>query len=167
VRAATLDDSTALMDLYASLSEADLWHRFFGVLHPGRSFVERWIGISDRGGLLLVAALSTVDPEPDRPLGIVGDCGYALLPTGDGELGLCVDPAWRGWLAPYLLDCLLREAADRGVPTIAADILWENRPMLALARRRGATHLPSDDPAVVRVVMPTGPRDSTSPAVRP
>lgn len=50
-------------------------------------------------------------------------------PTPTAKFGLAVDADWRGWLGSYLLDSLLRAAAERGVPNLDADILLDNLPM--------------------------------------
>jgi RimJ/RimL family protein N-acetyltransferase len=156
IRPTEASDADALGRLYATLDSTDLYHRFFSVFHPDRRFLERWATIGERGGLGLIAEVSGATGDPE----VVAEAGYVPIPHGNGELGICVASTWRGWMGPYVLDALLCAAAERQVGSIEADILWENHPMLALARARGYTKVPSDDPAELRVRIPTGPRSS-------
>jgi RimJ/RimL family protein N-acetyltransferase len=158
VRPATADDAAGLRALYDSLSPDDLNRRFFSRNRPPQRWLEHWARNRDEGGLTLVAVVSNGDEQ------IVGEVGYALRPDGDGELGLVVAPGWRGWLGPYLLDALLEAAAARGVPNLQADILVENRRMLALVKARGYASPGQEDLNVVRVVIGTGGRPPTWPA---
>lgn len=162
VRPATDGDTDGVLALYDSLSVQDLHRRFFTVFHPDRRWVRTWLGSAP--GVVLVAEL--LDPGAPSDAAIIGEAGYAQIADGDGELGICVAPTWRGWLGAYLLELLLDTAAARGVATVAADVLAENGPMLALARSHRAEHRPSDDPAVVRVAFATG-ASGPVPAVAP
>jgi hypothetical protein len=84
---------------------------------------------------------------------------------GDGELALTVKKPWRGWLGAYLLDALLSDAAERGVNSLRADILAENRPMLKLIERRGFATVNEPDWTVVSAIVPTnGPRPHWPPS---
>ncbi len=150
VRAMRPADVAGLERLYEELSDEDRHRRFFSAFHPGQAFLERWAGVGERGGVGLAAVVADGDSEE-----LVGEVGYDLLPNGDGEFALTVSPRWRGWLGPYLLDALVEEAAERGVPNLEADILLENRSMLALVRHRGYATLDNDDFTVVRVVIGT------------
>jgi len=148
VRHSGLDDVVGLTALYETLSVDDLRYRFFAVYHPDRAFHERQAGMDRHGGCGLVAVL--------EPAGrIVAQASYVPLDDGGGELALAVAPDWRGWVGPYLLDALAEVAAARGVPNLQADVLADNRPMLALLRRRGAVWMANGDYAVVRAAIAT------------
>jgi GNAT superfamily N-acetyltransferase len=134
VRPSSPADLDRIEALYAELTPEDLRRRFFAAMHPAQ--IEHWL--HDRAGYWLVA-------ESDGR--IVGEAGYA------GQADLAVLPRWRGWLGPYLLDVLLDEATRRGVPHLVADILWENRPMLALMRSRGSVVVERPDAGIVRVAV--------------
>jgi hypothetical protein len=85
---------------------------------------------------------------------IVGEASYELLGDGDGELGITVDRRARGWLGPWLLDALIRQARERGVKNIQAEVLLSNRQMLALLHSRGFVTLERYfSPATVRVAV--------------
>lgn len=148
VRAVRLDDVAGLAALYRSLSDDDRYRRFFSTYRPDDAFFVRLATIAERGGYGLVAQLSDAGESH-----IVAEAGYELLPDGDGELAITVAPAQRGWLGPFLLDALLRAAADRGVPNLQADILVGNGPMQALVCNRGFAIVDRPDWSFVRVVI--------------
>jgi RimJ/RimL family protein N-acetyltransferase len=143
------DDVDGLALLYGGLSVDDLHRRFFSVYHPPRRFFEQLASIAERGGVGIVAAVAGPPPR------IVGEADYALLPNGDGELAVTVAADWRGWLGPLLLEALVEAAAAHGVPNLEAEILVENRPMLALVRNRGFATLDHADYSVIRVLLGT------------
>lgn len=145
-------DAGALAGLYLRLDDDARYRRFFSMYRPDRAFVERMVAVRDRGGECLVALVRERTGEPEH---LVAEASFELLPNGDGELGMTVDRAWRGWLGPYLLDALLEVAAARNIPNLEADVLLTNGPMLALARSRGYATIPNGDWAVVRGIMAT------------
>jgi RimJ/RimL family protein N-acetyltransferase len=145
-------DAAGIEALYQRLSRDDLHRRFFTGGSPPRQFFTRWAAIEEEGGFGLVAVLVT--PGGER---LVGEAGYALAPGAgaDGELGVVVDPGYRGWLGPWLLDRLLAHAHERGVPNLQAILLVENRAMQALVAKRGYATLGHPDWSTVRVTMAT------------
>jgi RimJ/RimL family protein N-acetyltransferase len=155
IRASTPDDAAALAAMFASLDDDDLYRRFFQAHPPTAKVVEHIVRAAERDGVGLVAVLE----GPDGAGRLVGEAGYELLPTGGAELGITVVPGSRGWLGPYLLDALIETARARGVTNLQAEVLVENRRMLALARARGyVTAFHSERPSIVRVVMGTSGR---------
>ncbi len=160
VRRSTIDDREALTDLYRRLSPEDLFLRFFTAAAPSPTFIERWATIADQGGLLLVAFV--VDPSGCTTL--VAEAGYSSLPDGDGELGITVDPLWRGWVGPWLLAVLLREASRRGVPNLQAAVQISNRPMLSALRHHGSAVMEQDAFDEIRLVIGTSGATPTWPA---
>ena len=163
VRPSTPGDVEGLRLLYEGLSIDDRYRRFFNAWHPSREFLGRWASVAERGGFGLVA----VEGDARRPgtvAGVVvGEAAYTPLPDGDGELALAVASEWRGWLGHYLLDALLTAAAARGIPNLQADILLENRPMLALVRARGYAVLDHSNLTTVRVTIGAATRVPTWP----
>ncbi|MEL6893938.1 MAG: hypothetical protein AAFP84_20275, partial [Actinomycetota bacterium] len=91
------------------------------------------------------------DGTATRP---IGEAGYAVRSDGDGDLAVTVAGERRGWLGGFLLDRIVQHARDVGLENLQAEVLLENRPMLALLRHRGAVDLEHDD-GVVRVAIPT------------
>lgn len=159
VRRVRADDGPGLVGLFSRLGEEDVYRRFFSGRPPPDPFVFKMAAIDERGGFGLVATVSA-HPGSDRT-GTEGSClteeivGEAMcepLADGDGELGITVAPRARGWLGPYLLDVLLAEAADRGIPNLQADVLTTNTQMLAMLRRRGYAVLDMEgQPTALRV----------------
>ncbi|MFT7598020.1 MAG: RimJ/RimL family protein N-acetyltransferase [Acidimicrobiales bacterium] len=149
IRHASPDDREALAGLYQRMSTADLHRRFFSGGQPLDSFLDRWIDLEGHGGLCLVAELNE-----DGPL-LVGDAGFSPQADGDVELGIAIDPDYRGWLGAWLLDSVFRHAQAWGIPNIQALILADNRAMMALAKRRGFVVLDHPDFSKVRLTMST------------
>lgn len=174
IRPMRRDDGPGLVALYAGLSDADTYRRFFTAQPPPRSFVMTMAAEAQQGASGLVATLGEDrgprDPhtaggptggaradtgwrEPGR---IVAEATYALRTDGDAELGITVAREARGWLGPYLLDALCERAAAQWVPNLHAEVLMANAPMLAMLRRRGEAVTGFDtQPAIVRVVIGT------------
>lgn len=132
VRHASRADLEGVLGLYSRLSEADLERRFFSAHRPPDSVIRSWLSAAERGGAVLLAELVR-----SGDTSVVAEAGYVPLPNGDGELGITVDPAWRGWLGPWLLDALIEIAAARGLGALEAEVLTSNRPMRAVLHRRG------------------------------
>ncbi len=151
VRLADGDDLDAVEALYRRLSRDDLRRRFFVGHQPSSGTTAAWLTVAERGGVALVAEVV----EADGSRLVVAEAGYALLDDGDGELAITVDPEWRGWLAGWLLDVLAAQAAEHGVANLHADVLVENRPMLALLRHRGYAAADHPDWSTVRLVIAT------------
>jgi len=138
--------------MYASLDDDDLYRRFFQAHLPTAETIGRILNAAERGGMGLVAVLEGLDGR----VRIIGETSYELLPDGGAELGITVAPGSRGWLGPYLLDALIEAARARNITNLQADILVENRRMLALMRARGyATMNHFEGPSIVRVVIGT------------
>ena len=160
VRPVCADDDVMLMDLYEALDAEDRHRRFFCAYRTGLDFYTEMATVADRGGAGLVAVLRGPPPTDER---IIGEASYSPLPNGDGELGMVVDRRWRGWLGPYLLDALVDTAAANGVPNLEADVLTENRPMLAILRSRGCVMMEHDRWSEVRLLIGTAGRRPTWP----
>jgi len=155
IRPSSPDDVDALTQMFASLDDDDLYRRFFQAHVPRARTIAHILSAAERGGVGLVAVLE----ERDGNVAVVGETSYEMLPGGGAELGITVAPGSRGWLGPYLLDALIEAARLRGVTSLEADVLVENRRMLALMRARGyATMDHSERPSIVRVVIGTARR---------
>ena len=164
VRAMSEADLPALARLYGRLSPEDRRRRFFSAGTPPMGFLERWYTRTRDDGVGLIAAVID-DPTggTDGDVTIVADAGYVLLPDGSGELAITVDPTWRGWLGHYVLDALVEAAAERGVETLEADVLVENRTMMSLLDARGFAVMDHPDWNTVRMVIGTRGRIPTWP----
>jgi RimJ/RimL family protein N-acetyltransferase len=158
VRAMAEADAQGIWLLYEDLSREDRYRRFFAQSHPSHDFAEHWVHTcrTNGAGLVAVAAAGRV----------VGEAGYVLLPNGDGELALTVADDWRGWLGPYLVHLLVDTAAARGVRNLEADVLVDNRRMLAVLHHRPHATLGDGDFNVERVVIGASHRHPGWPPVR-
>jgi RimJ/RimL family protein N-acetyltransferase len=162
LRHSTVEDWQALREFYGRLDRPDLHRRFFTGGVPPPTFFQHWASIGDGGGLgLLVELDEGTGADDDRRL--IGEAGYALLASGDGELGIAVEAGHRGWLGPWLLALLLDHAHDRGVPNLQAVVLVDNPAMMRLAERRGFVVLDHLDWGTVRITMSTTGRVPTWP----
>lgn len=154
IRPATADDADAIAQLYRDLPMSDRHRRFFGAFTPREQWCREWATTSERGGFTVLALVDDT---------VVAEAGYAPRDDGDGDLALTVAADWRGWLGSYLLDVLVRHAADHGVRNLQAEILLENSPMLSLVNHRDPIALEHDD-GVVRLSIGTS---GSSPAWPP
>jgi hypothetical protein len=132
------------------MSDDDRHRRFFCAYRPPPSWFDELARPELHGGARLVAEVTA-----DGAATLVGEAGYVMLPNGNGELALLVAHGWRGWLGPYLLARLVDVAADRGVPNLEADVLLENRAMLALLRHRNAVVMEHDGWSTIRLRVGT------------
>ena len=150
IRRESPGDAVGIAALYDRLSADDTYNRFFSGQRPPDRFVARMTAVYERGGVGLVAVF---DEGPGRER-VVGEAAYERLADGDGELGITVDPDFRGWLGPYLLDALVEQARARGVRNIQAEVLITNQRMLALLRSRGVVVMDHQySPSTVRVAI--------------
>lgn len=156
VRPMRESDLPALGELYDQLTPVDVHRRFFSGARPPTGFLERWYHRTHDTGVGLVVVAH--HPESEGSDRIVADAGYVLLRDGSGELAVTVDPTWRGWLGHFVLDALVEAAAERGVACLHADVLLENRQMLALLDARGYATVDHPDWNTVRVVIGTSGR---------
>lgn len=167
VRPPVPQDVPGLLALFDRLDPADRHRRFFSGFHPDEAFVRHLLDLADRGGVMRIAEVTAPAVDADIPVTtIVGEAEAAPLPDGDAELGITVDRAWRGWLAPFLLDALAEAAAAQGIANLRAEILVENRPMLVLVRARGMAVVDSDERCALDTVFGTGSSVPSWPSVR-
>lgn len=135
IRAITADDVPALHELFEALDLDDRFHRFLSAYHPSTNFLSAMASVSERGGARYVAEL--VGDPPGRSE-IVGEAGYSLLPTGEGELTVTVARSWRERLAGPLVDVVREHAAGAGVANLETDVAHTDHALRALLRTRGA-----------------------------
>ena len=160
VRPTTAADAERILALYETLSVGDRHRRFFGAFRPHLEWCREWADISSSGGFGVIAVVH----REGAPEEVAGEAGYAIRADGDGDLAVTVAPDWRGWLGPYLLDVLVRHAADAGLENLQAEVLLENGPMLALLSRRSPVALAHDSGVVRLSIGTTGPVATWPPA---
>jgi RimJ/RimL family protein N-acetyltransferase len=164
VRPSGAADVSGIVALFERLSPDDRYRRFFSGFRPDEAFVRALVERPAADGVLLVVEVSAPGGSE-----IVAEAEYAVSVDGGAELAMTVDRRWRGWLAPFLLDALLQRAHEAGIPNLRADVLAQNRAMLALLRSRGCAMAESGDPCISEVVIgPAGTAPGWAPrAPRP
>ena len=130
VRPIRPDDEPRLVALFHRLSPRSVYQRFFA---PRTWLPAEWYrafaNVDYQRRFALVAEHDTGEGTE-----LVGVARYEPSDVPDtAEIALVVDDAWQGrGLGRELLDRLIDEAEARGIRRFRADVLGENRPMLAL-----------------------------------
>jgi RimJ/RimL family protein N-acetyltransferase len=152
------DDAPALVRAYANLGEQSRYRRFFTVMPELpeatlKAAVE--VDHTDHEALVAVPLLSTE---------IVGECRFIRLPDqpDTAEVGVTVVDAWQGrGLGSALLARLSERALEAGIEYFTAEVLAENRTMLALLPSLGQVETESHGPVVsARVELAEAPRQA-------
>ena len=152
------DDAPALVRAYANLGEQSRYRRFFTVMPELpeatlKAAVE--VDHTDHEALVAVPLLSTE---------IVGECRFIRLPDqpDTAEVGVTVVDAWQGrGLGSALLARLSERALEAGIEYFTAEVLAENRTMLALLPSLGQVETESHGPVVAaRVELAEPPRQA-------
>jgi RimJ/RimL family protein N-acetyltransferase len=143
------DDAPALVRAYADLGEQSRYRRFFTAM-PAlpeatlKAAVE--VDHTDHEALVAVPLLSAE---------IVGECRFIRLPgqPDTAEVGVTVLDAWQGrGLGSALLARLSERALESGIEYFTAEVLAENRTMLALLPSLGRVETESHGPVVTASV---------------
>jgi len=149
IRPTSVTDAELICELYRPLSLEDRYRRFLSAFQPTLRWCRDWASVGERGGHGVLALVHDGEEQA-----VVAEAGYAIRRDGDGEMAVTVAPEWRGWLGSYLVDVLVRHAAQQGIDNLQADVLLENRPMLEILRHRGAVNL-EHARSVVRLTIGT------------
>ena len=145
VRQVQPGDAPALVRAYANLGEQSRYRRFFTVMPELpeatlKAAVE--VDHTDHEALIALPLLSSE---------IVGECRFIRRADqpDTADAGVTVIDAWQGrGLGSALLTCLSERALEVGVDYFAAEILAENRTMLALLPSLGRVETESSGPVV-------------------
>jgi GNAT superfamily N-acetyltransferase len=125
-------DAAALESMHARLSADSIYRRYFGARpHLSPATVARFTQVYEPWRFALVAVRETID--------LVAVARYeGSEGSSSVELAMVVDDALqhRG-VGRMMLERLIDVAVERGVPTLEADVLTVNSPMLALLRALG------------------------------
>lgn len=152
VRALVAADAPAEQDFVRALSPRSRYRRFhIGWPEVPAQLLGRMVDVDQQHHVAL-AAWSEDDSR------IVADARYVRDADGDGaDFALAVADDHQGQgLGRALLGRLARHARREGVAFLHGDVLWENRPMIALMEALGATmHARADDAAVLYARLPT------------
>jgi RimJ/RimL family protein N-acetyltransferase len=154
------DDAQALVRAYANLGEQSRYRRFFTVMPELpeatlKAAVE--VDHTDHEALVAVPLLSTE---------IVGECRFIRLPDqpDTAEVGVTVVDAWQGrGLGSALLVRLSECALSAGIEYFTAEVLTENRTMLALLPSLGEVETELRGPVVTARVELAEPSRQADP----
>lgn len=128
-------DDAPLRALFLSFSDTTRYLYFLDGVPANDAWAERFVTLSRLDGRRSAAVVAEVDG------GLVGFACFrqhpqANLDDGAAEIGIVLTDAWQGrGLGGHLLTWLAREALRRGMTTLVAETLADNRRMLRLARR--------------------------------
>jgi RimJ/RimL family protein N-acetyltransferase len=145
IRPVRADDAQALARAYTNLGEQSRYRRFFTVMPElPEATLKAAVEVDhvDHEALVAVPLLST---------GIVGECRFIRRPDqpDTAEVGVTVVDAWQGrGLGFALLVRLSEHALAAGIEYFVAEILAENRTMLALLPGLGQVETESRGPVV-------------------
>jgi RimJ/RimL family protein N-acetyltransferase len=145
IRQVRPDDAPALQLAYANLGEQSRYRRFFTVMPElPEATLKAAVEVDhvDHEALVAVPLLSAE---------IVGECRFIRLPDqpDTAEIGVTVVDAWQGrGLGSTLLARLSERAAEAGIDYFTAEVLAENRTMLALLPGLGHVETESLGPVV-------------------
>lgn len=134
VRPVRPDDKAALTRAYARLSQESRYRRFFSAAPELPDRLLHAAAEVDHDNHEALVALPLLSRE------IVGECRFIRLPDrpDTAELAVTVADAWqRRGLGSALLACLSARALEVGIAYFNAQVLAENRAMLAMLAKLG------------------------------
>jgi RimJ/RimL family protein N-acetyltransferase len=153
IRQVRPDDANALVRAYANLGGQSRYRRFFTVMPElPEATLKAAVEVDhiDHEALVAVPVMSAQ---------IVGECRFIRLPDqpGTAEVGVTVVDAWQGrGLGSALLARLSERALEAGIEYFTAEVLAENRAVLALLPGLGQVQTESRGPVVTARVELAG-----------
>ncbi|HEU4785449.1 MAG TPA: GNAT family N-acetyltransferase [Ktedonobacterales bacterium] len=128
-------DDGAFQRLFYTLSDTTRYLYFCAGIPATALWAERFGSLSRTDGARSYVLVAEVGNE------LVGFARFSQAPGADphesaADMGVLLTDSWQGRrLGGYMLCRLATEALARGVTTLTAVTMWENRRMLRLARR--------------------------------
>jgi RimJ/RimL family protein N-acetyltransferase len=145
IRQVQPDDGPALARAYANLGEQSRYRRFFTVMPElPEATVKGAVEVDHTGHEALIAT-------PLESAEIIGECRFVRSADqpGTAEAGVTVVDAWQGrGLGSALLTRLSERALELGIEYFSAEVLTENKTMLALLPTLGRVETESLGPVV-------------------
>jgi len=135
LRAASNDgrDDDAFRRMFFTLSDTTRYLYFCAGIPSNATWAERFVSLGHTEGDCSYVLAAEVGGE------LIGFARFGQNPGAGAhvmEMGIMLTDAWQGrGLGGHMLCRLAEEAQARGVTTLTAVVLWENRRMLRLARR--------------------------------
>ena len=159
IRQVRPDDAQALARAYENLGEQSRYRRFFTVMPElPEDTLKAAVEVDHLNHEALVAVPLSGE--------IVGECRFIRLTDqpDTAEIGVTVVDAWQGrGLGSALLACLSDRALRAGIEYFTAEVLAENRTMLALLPGLGQVETESRGPVVTARVELAEPSRKISP----
>jgi GNAT superfamily N-acetyltransferase len=150
-RAMTSADRAAVQDLAMRCSTETLRRRFHAPVSHLRA--ERVADLLLGEGPAARRALTSVVAEVDGAVVGVGTLHRNVV--GDGEIAVLVEDAWHGTgVGSRLTAALFRQAAERGLHHIVADVLAEPRYLVESLQRHNGDAVVAFDGPVATIRMP-------------
>jgi GNAT superfamily N-acetyltransferase len=152
IRPVRSDDTDALIAMHEHLSARTVRRRFFASMpHLSPEMARIFTSVDGISRVALVAV--------DDTGGLVAVARFDLLADrSEAEVAVVVlDDYQHHGLGVLLLERLIVIARDHGVDRFVADVLMENRPMLAAFRDAGLTYTSVRDGSELHLTLPLPP----------
>jgi len=114
------------------------------------STAQHLCSVSYEEEMAFVAVLGDLESEQ-----VVGSACYYVNPTTNlADVAYMIHPDWQGYgLATALQTRMIEYARSKGLRGFTADVLWENRAMIAVMHRSGAEVTTKSDYGTIQVQM--------------
>jgi RimJ/RimL family protein N-acetyltransferase len=150
IRALRPVDEAEMLGALDQASAQSLHRRFFGIK---RHFSDKerafFMDVDFRDHVALVAEVE----QAGRPM-IVGGGRYVVFEPGRAEMAFVVIDAWQGrGIGSILMDHLVRLAGNSGLHELTAEVLPENKAMLAVFGKSGFRPAARRDPQTIHLVL--------------
>jgi ribosomal protein S18 acetylase RimI-like enzyme len=151
IRALKPEDRSAMLSAVGRVSAQSLYRRFFG---PKRGFSEKEVDFFVNVDFVNhVALVASVKEGEDNT--IIGAGRYVVTQPGAAEVAFAIVDEYQGQgIGSALLRHLVLIGRESGIRQLAAEVLPENAPMLAMFRKFGFTFKRGED--AVHVVLDLG-----------
>jgi GNAT superfamily N-acetyltransferase len=151
IRALKPEDRSAMLSAVGRVSAQSLYRRFFG---PKRGFSEKevdyFVNVDFINHVALVASVK--EGEDDT---VIGAGRYIVTQPGPAEVAFAIVDEYQGQgIGSALLRHLVLIGRESGIRQLAAEVLPENAPMLAMFRKFGFAFKRGED--AVHVVLDLG-----------
>jgi RimJ/RimL family protein N-acetyltransferase len=153
IRALRPTDETAVLDALDQTSKQSLQRRFFGIK---RHFSDKERAFFMDVDFMNHVALVCEVENPERRM-IVGGARYVVFEPGRAEVAFVVIDAWQGrGIGSILMRHLGEIASNNGLRELTAEVLPENKSMLAVLGKFGFRRDGNRDPHTMHLTLHLG-----------
>jgi GNAT superfamily N-acetyltransferase len=159
VRAIRHEDGNAILDAFEGLDRESIYRRFFT---PKKKLSENELeALTDIDFRQVVALVVTVPGEDGEVL--IGGGRYAVIGKGTAEIAFLTDGRYRRLgIASLILRHLSLIARANGVRRFEAEVLAENRPMLAVFGQSALPMQTKREGTLLLITLELGEQESES-----